>query len=273
MDLVDTILKEGIRSVSEEQYLEFIEEVEGHLEGENLVEKEWSEFLVVGDTHGDLESAKRPAERSVAESTPIIYLGDYVDRGNDQLENLAFVLSLKMQRPRKVVLLRGNHETERMNRSYGFERVVKTRFSAGLFHRIVSLYEKLPVAAVVNEEYYTAHGGISSAVDDYEDIKRLENREEGYKEIFWNDPSEEVDRYAPNLRRGGYQLYGEKAVKEFLDQNDLSMVIRAHEFHPEGYRYYFDKKLLSIFSISNYRGGNQGKFAEVNGRKIKLIDN
>jgi len=259
--------------VSEEQYLEFIEEAEKYLEGKNLVEKDWSEFLVVGDTHGDLESAKRPAERSITKGLPIIYLGDYVDRGNDQLENLAFVLSLKIQRPGKVVLLRGNHETERINRSYGFKRVVKTRYSSSLFHRIVSLYEKLPVVAVLNEEYYLAHGGISSGVDDYKDIEELEHREEGYKEIFWNDPGEEVDRYEPNFRRGGYQLYGEKAVKEFLDRNGLSMVIRAHEFYPEGYRYYFDKKLLSIFSISNYRDGNQGKFAEVNGRKIKLIDN
>lgn len=272
-DVVDRILDEGIRSVSEDEYFDFVERAEQSLEDSNLVERDWREFLVVGDTHGELDAARRPAERAVARDIPIIYLGDYVDRGTKQLENLAFVLSLKIERPEKVVLLRGNHETERMNRGYGFYEVVKRSYSERLYKEIISLYPRLPVAAVIGKEYYAAHGGISSVIEDYMEINDLKTSDEGYREIFWNDPSEDIEDFQTNIRRGGYHLYGRKAVENFLTENDLSMIIRAHEVYQTGYMYYFDGKLLSIFSVSNYRRGNKGKFVHVKGEHIDLIDN
>ncbi|MHA2087181.1 MAG: serine/threonine protein phosphatase, partial [Promethearchaeota archaeon] len=39
-----------------------------------------------------------------------------------------------------------------------------------------------------------------------------------------------------------------------LEENNLELVIRAHECFPEGFRWFFHKRLLSIFSSSNYRG-------------------
>lgn len=273
MNLADKILTEGIHSVSEVEYSDFIGRAKDSLEGVNLIEKDWQEFLVVGDTHGDLEAARKPVERSTAEALPIIYLGDYVDRGKKQLETLAYVLSLKMRRPEEVVLLRGNHETQRMNRSYGFYRVANARYSSRLFEEITSLYRELPVASVIGREYYLAHGGIPSGVSDYTQINELETGSENYREIFWNDPSEEINGFEPNFKRGAYHLYGQKAVESFLKNSDLRMMIRAHEVQQPGYRYYFDRKLLSLFSVSDYRGGNQGKYAHVKGKDIDLIEN
>jgi len=273
MDITEKILSKGIKSVSEAEYLDFIYDSKKYLEEENLIEKGWDEFIIVGDTHGYLNAAKKPAEESVKKDIPIVYLGDYVDRGDEQLENLAFVLSLKMERPDQVILLRGNHETERMNRSYGFESVANRRYSKKLFREIVSIYDRFPVAAVIGNEYFAVHGGIPEGVNSYFEIMNLNHGEESYKEIFWNDPSEEIDTFQPNFQRGGYKLYGEKAVERFLKENDLSMIIRAHQVQTNGYKYYFDKKLLSIFSVSNYRGGNEGKYAHVKGTDIELIDN
>ncbi|MEF8834600.1 MAG: metallophosphoesterase [Candidatus Thermoplasmatota archaeon] len=273
MKLIDKILKEGITKVSEEEYLDLIRRADDILEAENLVEKNWNEFFLVGDTHGDLNSAKRPSEQAIKRGVPIIYLGDYVDRGEKQLENLAYVLSLKIQRPEKVILLRGNHETERMNHSYGFYRVINMRYSESLYRKIVDLYDKLPVASVLGDDHYAAHGGIPKGITSLSRIKELDHDDESYEEIFWNDPNEDIKRFEPNFKRGDYHLYGEKAVDEFLTENNLSKIIRAHEVHPKGYKYYFDEKLLSIFSVSGYRGGNRGKYAHVKGTDIELIDN
>ncbi|MBS3781461.1 MAG: metallophosphoesterase [Candidatus Thermoplasmatota archaeon] len=273
MDIAEKIHSKGIRSVSEAEYLDFIYDSKEYLEGDNLIEKGWDEFLIVGDTHGHLNAAKKPAEEAIKKDLPIVYLGDYIDRGDEQLENLAYLISLKMEKPGQVILLRGNHETERMNRGYGFQSVVNRRFSKKLFREIVSLYDRFPVAMVIGNEYFAVHGGIPEGITSYFEIMDLNHGDERYKEIFWNDPTEEIDTFQPNFQRGGYKRYGEKAVESFLKVNDLSMIIRAHQVQKNGYKYYFDKKLLSIFSVSNYRGGNQGKYAHVKGTDIELIDN
>jgi len=273
MNMIDRILDQGIDKISEEEYLALINKAKNTLENKNLVEKDEGEFLVVGDTHGDLKSARTPAEQAFKKDIPIVYLGDYVDRGKKQLENLAYVLSLKIQEPKKVILLRGNHETDSMNKRYGFLKVVNSTYSNSLYRKIVKLYEMMPIAAVYDERFFLTHGGIPKGVTSLEGIAKLNHDEEAYKEIFWNDPSENINGFEPNLQRGAFHIYGEKAVDHFLKENGLEMIIRAHEVHPSGYRYYFDKKLLSIFSVSNYSGGNQGKYAHVKGPDIELIDN
>ncbi len=269
MKVADRLLKEGVEAVSEKEFSDYVEEAKRSLEGRNLVEKDWDEFIVVGDTHGDLDAARIPAERAVKRDLPIVFLGDYVDRGREQIENLAYILELKKQRPSKTVLLRGNHETESMNRRYGFYRVVNTRYSSKLFDRILSLYRELPAAANIGD-FFLCHGGIPRGIQDLEDIRDLSKTDERYKEIFWNDPSEDIELFERNYLRGAYNIYGEKAVGRFLERNSLSMLIRAHQCFPEGFKYFFDRKLLTIFSVPNYCGNREGKYALVKDGSVKL---
>jgi len=270
--VVDEIFDGTFSEVSEGEYRELVEDAVDVLEGKNLVEKDWERSIVVGDTHGDLEAVKVPVNESIEKDIPIVFLGDYVDRGKSQLESLAFVLDLKVQRADKVVLLRGNHETERMNRKYGFTEVLTMRYSLDLYEVIRSLYRKLPAAAVIHNDHFLAHGGIPKGVKKLEEINGLNQTDEAYKELFWNDPNQDVEYFEENYIRGGYNMYGEKAVKEFLRLNDLKKIIRAHQCFKQGFRYFFDNRVLSIFSIPDYCGNKVGKYAVVEKNGINLYD-
>ena len=54
------------------------------------------------------------------DNNKILFLGDYVDRGNYGPEVAAYLFVLKLRYPNEVFLLRGNHESRDMAESFNF---------------------------------------------------------------------------------------------------------------------------------------------------------
>ena len=57
-----------------------------------------------------------------------LFLGDYVDRGIFGLECMVLLIAIKINFPKKFVLLRGNHESRNMTDSFTFRLEVIQRF-------------------------------------------------------------------------------------------------------------------------------------------------
>lgn len=60
--------------------------------------------------------------------TKLLFLGDYVDRGMYSVEVLILLYSLKLNYPKSVVMLRGNHETRKMTSYYTFRAEVLEKY-------------------------------------------------------------------------------------------------------------------------------------------------
>jgi len=221
--------------------------------------------LVIGDLHGDLKSLMKFVEIINLEAPKhVIFLGDIVDRGLHQLECFIFILALKIKDSNKYYLLKGNHETSEVNRKYGFFQDFLNRFKdPKKFDHIVAIYNSLPYCALVNESILCLHGGIPedcNAIDRLRGIKtteinlNCENTAKSLLQIMWNDPKSNLKGFTESFRGREIKFFGEDVFINFMRENKLDYLIRAHERFPEGYKWFFHKQLLSIFSSANYRG-------------------
>ncbi len=212
------------------------------------------QVIFVGDLHGDLEALDFILKAGKTFEDPgFVFLGDYVDRGKNSVEVLCRLFRLKTEHPWTTILLRGNHETAQINTNYGFYDEIGR--NEELFIFVNRTFDKMPIAAVVNDSVFCAHGGIGNPVN-LEDIKK-----ENCYPYLWNDPCNEPGLNFSEKRRGAL-AFGPDICHEFLRKNGLDMIIRAHTELEEGYQWWFDRRLLSIFSIPDYCGRKgRGAFA------------
>ena len=66
-------------------------------------------------------------------TTTFLFNGDFVDRGPWSVEVVLTLLSHKLLYPEQFHLNRGNHETEEINKMYGFYNEVVDKYDAQMF--------------------------------------------------------------------------------------------------------------------------------------------
>ncbi|MGB9709021.1 MAG: metallophosphoesterase [Infirmifilum sp.] len=250
----EDFLKE-LRPLRRDSLIELLDDVTTILKSEEqLIKIEAPRILFVGDTHGDVESSIKALK---SDASVKVFLGDYVDRGKFQIENIELLLLAKREYPDKVFLLRGNHESREMNEVYGFLREMLNYYDYEVYELMLKVFSNMSVAATVNNEIFAVHGGIAKGLYSANQIENLPKSEHNIDDeiifqMLWNDPSEEVEDFAPSPRGWGIYLYGRKPVESFLEESGLKFIVRAHEPFPEGYKIFFDGKLISIFSCRFY---------------------
>jgi len=238
--------------------------------------------LIIGDIHGDLLAWRKIAEIIKDVPYPVIFLGDYVDRGEYSVEILNEIFKLKIEDPDKYILLRGNHETEEINSYYGFIWELRMKFPEdypSLFRRYNEVFSHLSLAAVIDGGNVIAlHGGIPINVNSIDDISAtpkgyLNAEDPVLLQVLWNDPDDSIETYAPSPRGPGIYLFGRRIFENFMSNSDARFMVRAHTFLPQGYKYFFNNRLLSIFSPLDYVGSVvNGKIVTYCNGKFDIID-
>ena len=240
-----------------------------------------NEILVIGDIHGNLKSLQRLIE-IIERVNPkfVIFLGDIVDRGSHQLECLILILALKIQQADKYFLIKGNHESLEINQYYGFYQDFINRFKEQRkFEDVLALYKVLPFCALVNRSVLCLHGGIPEDKDILTKVKGIKtqnlalvskNLTISLKQIMWNDPKSNLNGFSDSFRGIDIKNFGEDVFNDFMRENKLKYLIRSHELFPEGYKWFFNKRLLSIFSSANYRGKNPASYAVIKNDSVHL---
>ncbi|AKB29170.1 Serine/threonine protein phosphatase BSU1 [Methanosarcina siciliae T4/M] len=221
-------------------------------------------IMLIGDIHGDLDALDFVmGMREELGCKQMLFLGDYVDRGVQGTEVLIKLFRLKLEEPQNIFLLRGNHETVDMNLYYGFFEEID--FDQGVLLNISRTYDRLPVAAVISGQIFCVHGGING-IESIDTITK-----EGAFPYLWNDPSKRPGM-SSSSRGSTVKEFGPDIVDGFLETNDLKRIVRGHTALRTGYEWWFDGKLLSLFSCPDYVGlGNAAAFAVIEKGEIKII--
>ncbi|CAJ0587215.1 unnamed protein product, partial [Mesorhabditis spiculigera] len=214
---------------------------------------------ICGDIHGQYTDLLRVFNRCRYPSqTNYLFLGDYVDRGKQQLETICLLMAYKILFPTNFFILRGNHECRSINKVYGFYEECKRRYNTRLWESFQCLFNCLPFSALVGGRIFCMHGGLSPDLmswDQLDDINRPidpPNRSL-HMDLLWSDPEQKLEGWAANSRGVSY-IFGEGIVHEFCLRMDIDLVARGHQVVQDGYEFFADRKLVTIFTASSYCG-------------------
>ncbi|AQK92801.1 Serine/threonine-protein phosphatase [Zea mays] len=214
---------------------------------------------ICGDIHGQFVDLLRLFDLGgYPPASTYVFLGDYVDRGKQSLETICLLLAYKIRYPEKIFLLRGNHEDAKINRVYGFYDECKRRFNVRLWKIFSDCFNCLPIAALIDDKILCMHGGLSpewTSLDQIKDIERpAEIPDYGLLcDLLWSDPSPDGEGWGES-DRGVSCTFGADKLVEFLEKNDLDLICRAHQVVEDGYEFFAQRRLVTIFSAPNYCG-------------------
>ena len=217
---------------------------------------------ICGDIHGQFydllqlfELGGYPPEKNY------LFLGDYVDRGKQSIETICLLFAYKIKYPENFFLLRGNHECSSVNRIYGFFDECKRRYNIKLWKNFIDCFNCLPIAAVIDDTIFCCHGGLSPELIFVNQIKNIirptDVPEYGMLcDILWSDPNdnENMNEFFGFNERGISVTFSKKSLQNFLSDNNLELLCRAHQVVEEGYEFFGNNKCVTVFSAPNYCG-------------------
>ncbi|NWZ59314.1 PPE1 phosphatase, partial [Haliaeetus albicilla] len=250
------------------------------------------EITVCGDLHGNLDDLLLIFYKNglPSEQNRYVFNGDFVDRGKNSMEILIILFAFLLIYPNDLHLNRGNHEDYIMNLRYGFTKEVSKKYKdhgQQILRLLRDVFSWLPLATIIDSKVLILHGGISDTTDlDFlSALERNKVRDHirggdggggggvilfclknlAILDILWSDPRSQ-NGCTPNKCRGGGCYFGPDVTAKLFERYNLKMLIRSHEFKPEGYEISHNGKVITIFSASNYyeEGSNRGAYIKLN---------
>lgn len=233
--------------------------------------------IIIGDLHGQIHDLQRILYDIKIDpmKNRYLFLGDLVDRGDWSIEVATIIFLMKILFPENVYVLRGNHECPLVNNIYGFQEECERTFDektmrGDTYGKIIwgcfnSAFQYLPLCALLQEKIFCTHGGISPHLEKLEDLDIIDRNQlatipdDGIVcDLTWADPEENtsVSGYTEN-ERGCSVVFNSSVAKAFCEKFKLLFICRAHQMVDNGFEFFADKHLITVFSASNYCGDGE----------------
>lgn len=201
--------------------------------------------VFVGDTHGDLDATQHVIHQYLKKPYRIVFLGDYVDRGDRSEENIDYLLRLKLEHPDEVFLLAGNHEGFMVKELYpaNFWETLsrRERESYGL------LFSKFPLSVTSPNGILALHGGLPE-LKSLADMNQIEWGDLHWDRIVWGDFIESDTDVLGDW--WGRSQFGRPYFGRMMERYQKQVLIRSHQPHAPPLMFW--KRCITIFTSYAY---------------------
>jgi hypothetical protein len=203
-------------------------------------------YYIIGDIHGDIKTLSKIYKKigEIGKDETLVFLGDYGDRGEFQIETWKTVAETKLILGENAITLRGNHEV--LPDAIPYPHDIKIRLTEMFgetdgnkaYNELFLTFQELPIV-LIGDGFIALHGGFP--------IRgfNLDTIESNIVEILWNDPFESKG-YADSPRGIGY-LFGKDISEKWLSLTGSHFLVRGHEAC-EGYMANHDGLVYTVFS-------------------------
>lgn len=241
------------KQLSEEDVRRLCEKAREVLQDESNVQPVKCPVTVCGDIHGQFHDLMELFKIGGPNpDTNYLFMGDYVDRGYFSVETVTLLVALKIRYPQRITILRGNHESRQITQVYGFyDECLRKYGNANVWKYFTDLFDYLPLTALIDNQIFCLHGGLSPSIDTLDNIRALDRIQEVPHEgpmcdLLWSDPDDRCG-WGISPRGAGY-TFGQDISEAFNHNNGLTLVARAHQLVMEGYNWSQDRNVVTIFS-------------------------
>jgi len=248
------------------------------------------QLYISGDIHADsvslTEILKKTGFYNDCNSTKILFLGDYIDRGRNRLNVINLLITLEFLLPKNILILKGNHELYIKDKngvilspmqgsnkaSYFFtflnmlsnNEEYKAIFPKHFIQSYADYFDNLPIMALINLsniKICAVHGGlprpdlqIQDYYSNYESLTDFLDSEKNDQigmslnnGLLWSDPYDGVPEGFRNSSKIRFK-FNQAHFTAFCKKYEIDLMLRAHEAHDDGYKTYYNNRLISVFS-------------------------
>ena len=201
--------------------------------------------VFIGDTHGDFDATEKVFRHYFIPGYILVFLGDYVDRGDESRKNLEFLLTKKLEAPERLHLLAGNHE--------GYCKVPfsPADFWESLSEKEYAFYSEIcslfSFAATTKNGVIGVHGAPPDIMTP-EDINTIKICSDQWFQLTWGDFAETEGELTGN--HGGRPVFGEDYFNRTMKQLGKNVLIRSHQ--PRIEPVVFGKRCLTLMTSYSY---------------------
>ncbi|CAD5229016.1 unnamed protein product [Bursaphelenchus okinawaensis] len=217
-------------------------------------------LVVCGDIHGQYSDLLRIYDKNgFPPEQNYLFLGDYVDRGRQNIETISLMFCYKIKYPENFFMLRGNHECPAINRVYGFFEECNRRYkSIRLWNVFQDTFNHMPLCGLIAGKILCMHGGLSPQLTSIDQLRTINRPQDPPNpsmgiDLLWADPDQWAKGWQANTRGVSY-VFGQDVVVDTCAKLDIDLVARAHQVVQDGYEFFANRRLVTIFSAPHYCG-------------------